>query len=134
MTPLIDDLGPVCVISHIPLVCVCVLFFLYGRGKDAGQNWTVPDNLLHHNSTTLVKLLVTNNVKLCISGHIHLLDRVEYDGVHFVCDGAVSGNWWKGPFLETPEGFGVFDLYADGTFDHQYVATGWKATPPPSGI
>ena len=29
---------------------------------------------------------------------------------------------------ETAEGYGIFDLYADGTFDHQYISYGW--TPP----
>ena len=42
-------------------------------------------------------------------------------------DGAVSGNWWKGHFHEFAEGYGVFDLFPDGTFEHQYVTYGWEA-------
>jgi Icc protein len=67
-------------------------------------------------------------VKLCISGHVHLQDRVDYLGMSFVCDGAVSGNWWGGAHQECHEGFGVFDLYENGTFAHQYIDYGW--TPP----
>ncbi len=120
---------PVCVISHIPIVSVCALFFGYGNNnKTPKEFWRLGDNLMHHDSKPLVKLLAESNVKLCISGHIHLLDRVEYMGVHFICDGAVSGAWWAGPFQEVAEGYGVFDLYPDGTFDHQYIAYGW--TPP----
>ena len=35
-------------------------------------------------------------VKLCLSGHMHTCDRVEYRGVWYVCGGAVSGAWWGG--------------------------------------
>jgi Icc protein len=66
------------------------------------------------------------NVRLCLSGHVHLLDRCEYLGVTYVCGGAVSGNWWKGPHQETREGYSLVDLYPDGAFDVQYVAYDWK--------
>ena len=118
---------PVCVVSHIPLVAICSLFFPYSNGKKPKEFWRLTDNLMHHDVKPLLELLAANNVKLCISGHIHLLDHVQYLGLNFVCDGAVSGNWWGGPFQEVAEGYGVFDLFDDGTFDHQYVAYGWEA-------
>ena len=120
---------PVCVTSHIPLVSICAFFFMYGKGetKKPAEFWRIGDNFMHRDVKPLVKLLGDNNVKLCISGHIHLLDQIQYMGVNFVCDGAVSGNWWGGPHQEVAEGYGVFDLYDDGTFDHQYVTYGWEA-------
>lgn len=123
-----DGKRPVCVISHIPLVSVCALFFGYGnkQGQRPKNFWQVGDNLLHRDVKPLLEILSKGNVKLCISGHIHLLDHVEFMGMHFICDGAVSGAWWGGPFQEVPEGYGVFDLYPDGTFEHQYVTFGWK--------
>jgi hypothetical protein len=57
-----------------------------------------------------------------------MVDRVDYRGHTFICDGAVSGNWWKGPRLSFPEGYGLFDLYPDGRFEHRYVTYGWDAT------
>jgi len=42
------------------------------------------------------------NVKLCLSGHLHLVDRVDYNGVTYLCDGAVCGGWWKGPRARHP--------------------------------
>jgi hypothetical protein len=65
-------------------------------------------------------------VKLCLSGHEHLWDRVQYNAVTYVCNGAVCGNWWKGAYHETSEGYGVVDLYADGTFEVEYVRYGWQ--------
>ena len=41
--------------------------------------------------------------------------------------GAVSGAWWKGPKDRCAEGYGLFDLFDDGTFKHQYVPYGWQA-------
>jgi hypothetical protein len=54
------------------------------------------------------------------------LDLPELDGVTYVCDGAVSGAWWKGPKERCAEGYGLFDLFDDGSFKHQYVPYGWK--------
>ena len=59
-----------------------------------------------------------HNVRLLASGHIHLVDRVEYLGMTFVCDGAVSGAWWNGANQEFTEGRGVIDLWHDGSFEH----------------
>jgi Icc protein len=121
---------PVAVISHIPLVSICALFFAYGEKGDKPPKdfWRIGDNLMQRNVKPLLQLLAQSNVKVCISGHIHLLDRIEYMGMSFICDGAVSGAWWGGPFQEVSEGYGVFDFFPDGTFDHQYITYGW--TPP----
>ena len=67
------------------------------------------------------------NVKLCISGHIHLVDRVEYVGVTYLCNGAVCAGWWKGRNQECAEGYGLIDLFDDGSFENRYVEFGWKA-------
>jgi 3',5'-cyclic AMP phosphodiesterase CpdA len=118
---------PVVVFSHIPFASLCAFFFYYADGKKPKEFWRIGDNLMHHDSKPLLELFGRNNVKLCVSGHIHLLDRVQYMGLNFICDGAVSGAWWRGPFQECVEGYGVLDFYPDGTFDHQYVAYGWDA-------
>ena len=65
------------------------------------------------------------NVKLCISGHIHLLDRVDYNNITYLCNGAVCGKWWRGNYQENPPGYALIDLYDDGSFAHQYIAYGW---------
>jgi 3',5'-cyclic-AMP phosphodiesterase len=35
-----------------------------------------------------------NKVRVCLSGHQHLLDRAWYNDVHYFCNGAMSGFWW----------------------------------------
>jgi hypothetical protein len=69
-----------------------------------------------------------SNVKLCLSGHIHLHERLDYNGVTYLCNGAVSGAWWAGSYRQTPPGYCVLDLFADGSFSHQYLAYDCRST------
>jgi Icc protein len=69
------------------------------------------------------------NVKLCLSGHMHLCDRCEIDGVTYICGGAVCANWWKGVRQKVHEGYGLVDLYDDGSFRYAYTQYGWIAAP-----
>lgn len=117
---------PVLVLSHIPIFTASVLH----DPKDSGvqEGWFVPNSLMLGDSHKVRKLLGTHgNVRLCVSGHIHLLDRVDFNGISYVCDGAVSGAWWRGAHYECREGYGRFDLHADGTWSHRYVTYGWQA-------
>jgi predicted phosphodiesterase len=111
------------VVSHIPILSVAA--FLDENNERTGD-WHVPGAWMHIDARRIKGLFKRHpNVKLCLSGHLHLVDRCEYLGVTYVCNGAVCSNWWKGNYQETDEGYGVVDLYADGTFDAQYVAYGW---------
>jgi len=114
----------ICLINHIPILSAAVL--LDGDNIKDGR-WTLPDEWMHLDTHRLVELFVKNkNVKLCISGHLHLLERLEYNNVTYICDGAVCAAWWGGPFHQCQEGYGLFDLYEDGTFEHQYIDYGWE--------
>ncbi|MCS6830407.1 MAG: metallophosphoesterase [Armatimonadota bacterium] len=109
---------PVLILSHIPILSASA--FLDGENEKSGD-WVVPGAWMHIDARRIIELFYQHkNVKLCLSGHIHLLDRVEYNGVGYICDGAVSGAWWGGNYHQTPPGWGLIDLYADGTFTHEY--------------
>ncbi len=109
----------VCVISHIPILSACT--FLDGENVKEG-NWVVPGAWMHLDAGKITDLFAQfPNVKLCLSGHIHLHDVVQYNGVTYICNGAVSGNWWKGSYKQTPPGFGLVDLFADGSFSYEYL-------------
>ena len=116
----------ICIISHIPILSVAA-FYPWDFEK-TGQ-WILPADAMHVDSRRFNKLFFKHKkeVKLCISGHIHLLDYVVYNNVTYVCDGAVCGKWWKGQFHETDEGYGLFDFYDDGTFEHHYTTYGWTS-------
>jgi 3',5'-cyclic AMP phosphodiesterase CpdA len=116
---------PIVIFSHIPILAVCVFFD--GKERLVEKGWSIPDSWMHRDARELLDLFATRNVRLLVSGHIHLVDRADYRGMTFICDGAVSGNWWKGPRYQFPEGYGLLDLYPDGRFEHRYVTYGWIA-------
>ncbi len=117
---------PVLVVSHIPILTATV--FYAGRDEEPKDGWELGRGIMHVDMRRIVSLFRKHpNVKLCLSGHIHQLDRIEYQGVTYICDGAVSGRWWKGEHVGCPEGYGVVDLFDDGSFEHRYTRYGWKA-------
>ncbi len=115
----------IAIFTHIPIVSVGAYF--YGGDYEKTGNWVVPGSRMIINARQLKDLFWKHkNVKLCVSGHIHLYEHIQYNGVHYISDGAVSGAWWDGAHQETQEGYGLFDLYDDGTFAHQYIDYGWE--------
>jgi 3',5'-cyclic-AMP phosphodiesterase len=111
-----------CVVSHIPVLAACVFFDGERLQRDF---WHVPDSWMHREAVGLSTLFRAARVRLALSGHIHLADRVDYNDTTYLCNGAVSGNWWRGPYHETPAGFAIIDLFDDGRFHHEYVDFGW---------
>lgn len=115
---------PIAVVSHIPILSVAWVEF----EKSLEEHPARRRSIAHLDAKGLVELFRRHpNVKLCLSGHLHLVERLEYSGVTYICTGAVSGNWWKGPHVNVPEGYGLVDLYDDGSVDYQYITYGWNA-------
>lgn len=109
----------VMVISHIPILSACVFF---DGNNMKNEKWEVPGSWMHTDSKQISELFYKQNkVKLAVSGHIHLTDRVDYNGISYLCNGAVSGRWWAGKYQHTPAGYAVIDLFNDGTFTNNYV-------------
>ncbi|MBG9376366.1 metallophosphoesterase [Panacibacter sp. DH6] len=107
---------PVLVMSHYPLLAACT--HLDGGG-------------MHTDFKYLTELFYRHRdkIKACISGHIHLQDSVVYNNLSYYCNGAMSGFWWedgdknsaaKYYYLQTPPGYAIIDLYADGTVVNTY--------------
>lgn len=114
----IPEEEPVLVMSHVPILAACVFFD--GNNFD-DDSWRIPGSWMHTDAGAIVKLFHKHkNVKLALSGHIHLLDKVTYNGVTYCCNGAVSGAWWTGDYKETPLGYALIDLYDNGHFEVSY--------------
>jgi 3',5'-cyclic AMP phosphodiesterase CpdA len=131
----------VCVLSHIPIIhCSAMLT----DGKTSPSGFKLSPGEAFTDATRLVALFLRHpNVKLAISGHIHTLERTDFQGVAYLNNGAVCGNWWasqekkrakRAP--DTPEalalaplrcepGYALIDLFDDGSFSHQYIHSGW---------
>lgn len=117
---------PTLVLSHIPILSASAI--LWAEHKD--RQHRVSDSLMHGDCLRLFELFSRHpQVKLCLSGHLHTCDRVDFQGVTYLCNGAVSGAWWKGKHKGFAEGYAAIDLFDDGTFASEYVAYGWQAEP-----
>ncbi|PWK79593.1 3',5'-cyclic AMP phosphodiesterase CpdA [Mucilaginibacter oryzae] len=108
---------PVMVMSHIPILTALLMI-----EDDIVNKWTMLGGDMHTDTAKIINLFYQHpNVKLCLSGHLHMRDKVIYNNVTYLCNGAVSGAWWEGNRRETAPGYGLIDLYADGTFNESYV-------------
>lgn len=115
---------PIMVVSHIPIVAACPMFD--GDNEKSGD-WVIPGAWMHLDARKIKnEFRKYSNVKLCVSGHIHLIDQVVYNDVTYFCNGAVSGGWWGGDYQECTYGYALVDLYDDGSFENRYVPFGWK--------
>jgi 3',5'-cyclic AMP phosphodiesterase CpdA len=114
----------IAVISHVSIIAGGAVLFTGNVGElERTGNWVIPGGWLHIDARVLHNLLLDHpNVRLCISGHNHNAEWQLYDGIHYITTGSVSGQWWHGMQHHTPPGYGLFDLYSDGSFDWEYVA------------
>ena len=104
----------ICLVSHIPILSICA--GLYFDKTEANGDIKIQRNLMHSDFFSLKKILLQHpNIKVCISGHIHLQDELDYLGIKYYCNGAISGNWWKGSFQEFAPAYAVLEFYDDGT-------------------
>lgn len=106
---------PTLIMSHFPITSIT-------NALVGGQ---------HKDHKELKKLFYQHKdkVRVCLSGHQHLLDRTWYNDVHYFCNGSLSGFWWgdgdqesagKQYYLETPPGYAILKLYEDGQVENEY--------------
>lgn len=114
---------PVIVSVHIPLVT-------------AFEAYAAPPNPLpaHHglsvaNAYEVLPLFEGHNVLGVLQGHTHINETVTWHGVPYITSGAVSGNWWHGTRMGTPEGFTVVQV-KDGKMETRYETYGFKSVAP----
>lgn len=111
---------PTLLMSHYPILGVTPM--LVGGGH--GDHQRLKSLFFQHR----------DKVKVCLSGHNHLADNAVYNGIRYCCNGAMSGFWWgkgdaasagEGYYLETPPGYAILRLYADGSVENEYIPHHW---------
>jgi 3',5'-cyclic-AMP phosphodiesterase len=119
---------PILIWSHIPIVSALAPLF-NSRGPRTSPI-AIEAGHVHWDAVQILALLTQHpNVKACLSGHLHRVDYVHLKGIHFYCNGAVSGAWWKGKNDGFEEGYAIIDLFDDGSLECRYTPYGWKAMP-----
>lgn len=116
---------PVMIVSHIPLLSIAAVEH---DARTASGDWVVPAGVMHIDAQEVTAMFRNSgNVRLCLSGHIHKNDRIDYEGTTYINAGAVSGSWWRGREDRCDEGYSLIDLYDDGSFAYDYLTYGWQA-------
>jgi len=111
---------PVIIASHVPILGVAPMFFY----DDIVENYQfrVAGALMHQDVKRIAHMLRNyDNVKLCISGHVHIVDHVEFEGKVYLNNGAVSGSWWNGPHQNCPPGYALMKLWPSGAYEREYI-------------
>ena len=108
----------ICILSHIPIISFCPFFDGPNEEKGKPNGWLVPHEWMHIDARRIKNLFKRHdNIRACISGHIHLQDSVEYLGIKYFCNGALSGNWWnsKQPaYQEFEPAYAMLDFSSNG--------------------
>ncbi|MCA3006053.1 MAG: metallophosphoesterase [Planctomycetaceae bacterium] len=142
----------VLIVSHIPIFCLgmvdCDGLLQTPEQGGGGGGLAIGKGAMMMDCHRLASLFRRYpNVRGQLSGHIHIVERVDYAGMTWICSGAVSGAWWRDhaanmkrmaerkrpgdpPAEQRPpraaHGYMMVDLYADGTIGNQYVTFGWE--------
>jgi len=111
---------PIVMVTHIP-------FYTTWHQVLKGPDHHLDGKAIVRNLHTFRKLFDDYNLQLVLSGHGHVVERIEIGKVTYLQGGAVSGMWWKGPVFGMAENFGTVTCRSDGTWSWKYRDYGWKA-------
>lgn len=113
-----DEAMPMVIVSHIPFITAIAQV----RGGSMNPN---NRGLVVENSKEVLDLFENYNLKLVLQGHLHVLEDVYTNGIHFLTGGAVSARWWNGPNGDMQEGYLLLHVKGDD-LSWEYVDFGWE--------
>jgi Icc protein len=108
---------PIVISTHIPFISVMTQ-------RHSGSTVANDSSLIVYNSKAVLDLFRDHNLKLVLQGHLHILEDIYYEGVHYITGGAVSAAWWRGPYLGCEEGF-LWLTFTGDNFTWKYIDYGW---------
>ncbi|MBU2650609.1 MAG: metallophosphoesterase [Bacteroidetes bacterium] len=113
-----DSATPLVISTHIPIFTIFMQKY-YGTTKANDSSLVVA------NGKEVIDLFAGHNLRLVLQGHLHTIEDIYVDGVHFLTGGAVSARWWTGPNHGYEEGFMMIRV-KDDDFDWEYIDYGWE--------
>jgi 3',5'-cyclic AMP phosphodiesterase CpdA len=122
---------PVLLTSHVP-ICSPATTLDIGAPSGTKEYPALNPRRVHLDAKRIGQLLLKHpNVKLCLSGHLHQIDRADYRGTTFLTNPAISGSWWKGKHLGAfGEMYTLLDLSPNGSFTPHHIPYGWQPQSP----
>jgi Icc protein len=112
-----DSLTPIVISTHIP-------FITANTQKYEGTTIANDSSTVIYNGKEVLDLFAGHNLKLVLQGHLHTVEDIYIDGIHFITGGAVSAGWWKGPNRGFEEGFMLITT-ENNEITWKYVDYGW---------
>jgi Icc protein len=113
-----DPSIPVAIITHIP-------FITANTQKYQGTTLPNDSSLVISNGKEVLDLFEGHNLKLVLQGHLHLVEDIFIDDIHFITGGAICAAWWRGPYRDDEEGF-VLVRVKGSEFDWEFVDYKWE--------
>lgn len=119
---------PIILCTHIP--------FRTGMAESFGPLLgPSPGRVRVINAHLVMEKLKDRPVVAILQGHVHLNERLDWNGIPCITGGAVCGKWWKGPNMGTYPGLGMIEIVPPGTGvpeSKRHVAWNYRNTPSPS--
>jgi len=109
---------PLAIITHIP-------FITASTQKYQGATLPNDSSTVISNGKEVLDLFAGHNLKLVLQGHLHLVEDIFIDGIHFITGGAICAAWWRGPYRGDEEGF-VLVKVKGSEFDWEFVDYKWE--------
>jgi 3',5'-cyclic-AMP phosphodiesterase len=113
-----DKLTPIVISTHIP-------FITANTQKYEGTTVANDSSTVIFNGKQVLDLFSKHNLKLVLQGHLHTVEDINIDGIHFITGGAVSAGWWQGPNRQFQEGY-VLVKAGKNDFTWEYIDFGWE--------
>ena len=113
-----DSTIPLAIITHIP-------FITANTQKYQGTTLPNDSSLVISNGKEVLDLFDRYNLKLVLQGHLHLVEDIFIDDIHFITGGAICAAWWRGPYRGDEEGF-VLIRIKGSEFDWEFVDYKWE--------
>lgn len=114
----VDKNTPIAISVHIPFITVQTQL-LQGPLAPNGPGSVIT------NGQEVLELFNDHNLKLVLQGHLHFLEDIYAQGIHFITGGAVSAAWWNGPRNGMEEGFLLVKV-SDDELTWDYIDFGWE--------
>jgi len=113
-----DSTIPLAIITHIP-------FITANTQKYQGTTLPNDSSLVISNGKEVLDLFEEHNLKLVLQGHLHLIEDIFIDDIHFITGGAICAAWWRGPYRGDEEGF-VLVKVKGSEFTWEFVDYKWE--------
>ena len=114
----VDKNTPICISVHIPFYTIQTQI-LTGPLAPNTMGGVIT------NGEEVLKVFKDYKLKLVLQGHLHFLEDLYANGVHFITGGAVCAKWWEGPRNGMEEGF--LQIHVNGDhFTWEYIDYGWE--------